>query len=191
MISAAETSNKFQKTRFWKEKSVEDVVTLEPTAQARLLCIGWKSKSLTSFLFSKIIKPSLVFSHCLQVGNDLWSNIYFWKHFIVVESSNNVVEKCNPLIGRKPQILGFVINFVHNNGDLESIYLIAWTFFCIIRICKRLSASSLSDTSNFWVVVAVCWWFDGHRSFQSWGWFQYPPWRVRIWTRAFKSLLFQ
>jgi hypothetical protein len=28
MISAAENSNKFQKSRFWKEKSVEDVVTL-------------------------------------------------------------------------------------------------------------------------------------------------------------------
>jgi hypothetical protein len=30
MISATENSNKFQKARFWKEKSVEDVVTLEP-----------------------------------------------------------------------------------------------------------------------------------------------------------------
>ncbi len=29
VISAAENSNKFQKFRFWKEKSVENVVTLE------------------------------------------------------------------------------------------------------------------------------------------------------------------
>ncbi len=29
VISAAEISNKFQKTRFWKAKSVESVVTLE------------------------------------------------------------------------------------------------------------------------------------------------------------------
>jgi hypothetical protein len=29
VISAAENSNKFQKTRFWKEKSVENAVTLE------------------------------------------------------------------------------------------------------------------------------------------------------------------
>ncbi len=28
VISAAENSNKFQKIRFWKEKSVEDMVTL-------------------------------------------------------------------------------------------------------------------------------------------------------------------
>jgi len=28
VISVAENSNKFQKTSFWKEKSVEDVVTL-------------------------------------------------------------------------------------------------------------------------------------------------------------------
>jgi hypothetical protein len=37
VISAAENSNKFQKTRFWKEKSVEDVVTLGPMAQAILV----------------------------------------------------------------------------------------------------------------------------------------------------------
>jgi hypothetical protein len=34
VTSASENSNKFQKTRFWKEKSVEDLVTLGPTAQA-------------------------------------------------------------------------------------------------------------------------------------------------------------
>jgi len=34
VISAAEYSNKFQITRFWKEKSDEDVVTLGPTTQA-------------------------------------------------------------------------------------------------------------------------------------------------------------
>ncbi len=32
MISAAEILNKFQKTRFWKEKSVEDEFTLGPRA---------------------------------------------------------------------------------------------------------------------------------------------------------------
>jgi hypothetical protein len=31
VISAAENSNKFPKTRFWKEKSVEEVITLGPT----------------------------------------------------------------------------------------------------------------------------------------------------------------
>jgi len=29
MISTAENSNKFHETKFWKEKLVEDVVTLE------------------------------------------------------------------------------------------------------------------------------------------------------------------
>jgi hypothetical protein len=37
VISAAENSNKFQKTRFWREKSVEDMVTLGPMAQATLV----------------------------------------------------------------------------------------------------------------------------------------------------------
>jgi hypothetical protein len=39
MISATEKSNKFQKTRFWKEKSAEDMVTLGPTAEATLISI--------------------------------------------------------------------------------------------------------------------------------------------------------
>jgi hypothetical protein len=44
VISADENTNEFQRTRFWKEKSVEDVVTLGPTAQATLvLC---KSKKM-------------------------------------------------------------------------------------------------------------------------------------------------
>jgi hypothetical protein len=37
MISTTENSNKFQQIRFWKEKSVEDVVTLGPMAQATLV----------------------------------------------------------------------------------------------------------------------------------------------------------
>ncbi len=37
VISAAEKSNKLPKIRFWKEKSVEDVVTLGPTPQATLV----------------------------------------------------------------------------------------------------------------------------------------------------------
>jgi hypothetical protein len=37
VISAAENSTKFQKTGFWKEKSVEDVVTLGQKAQATLV----------------------------------------------------------------------------------------------------------------------------------------------------------
>jgi hypothetical protein len=32
VMSAIKNSNKFQKTKFWKEKSVEDVVTLGPMA---------------------------------------------------------------------------------------------------------------------------------------------------------------
>ncbi len=39
VISAHENSNKFQYTRFWKEKSVEDVVTLGPMAHATLVYI--------------------------------------------------------------------------------------------------------------------------------------------------------
>jgi hypothetical protein len=37
VIFAAENSNKFQKTRFWKEKSVEAAVSVGPTAHATLV----------------------------------------------------------------------------------------------------------------------------------------------------------
>ncbi len=37
VISATENSNKFKITRFWKEKSVEYVVTLGSMAQATLV----------------------------------------------------------------------------------------------------------------------------------------------------------
>jgi hypothetical protein len=37
MIFTIENSNKFQKTWFWKEKSIEDMITLGPTAQATLI----------------------------------------------------------------------------------------------------------------------------------------------------------
>jgi hypothetical protein len=49
MISAAENLNKFQKTRFWKEKSVEDVVTLEG------LAINSSTISFHIWLFKKWI----------------------------------------------------------------------------------------------------------------------------------------
>jgi hypothetical protein len=37
VISAAENSNKFQKTTLWKDNSLEDVVTFGPTAQSTLV----------------------------------------------------------------------------------------------------------------------------------------------------------
>ncbi len=39
VLSVTENSNKFQKTRFWKEKLVEYEFTLEPTAQATLVWV--------------------------------------------------------------------------------------------------------------------------------------------------------
>jgi hypothetical protein len=37
VIFAAENLNKFQKTKFWKENSVEDMVTFRPMMQATLV----------------------------------------------------------------------------------------------------------------------------------------------------------
>ncbi len=51
VISATENSNKFQKTRFWKEKSVENVVTLEG------LPFNSSMISFHIWLFKKSIHP--------------------------------------------------------------------------------------------------------------------------------------
>jgi len=44
VISTGENSNKFQKTRFWKEKSIENMVTPGPTTKATLVLM--KSSSI-------------------------------------------------------------------------------------------------------------------------------------------------
>jgi hypothetical protein len=49
VISASENSNKFQKTKFWKEKSVENMVTLEG------LPFNSSMKSFHIWLFKKSI----------------------------------------------------------------------------------------------------------------------------------------
>ncbi len=56
MISAAENSNKFPKTRFWKEKSVENVATLEglPFNSSMLLFHIWLLKKLTHTLQNNV-----------------------------------------------------------------------------------------------------------------------------------------
>jgi hypothetical protein len=48
VISATENSNKFQKTRFWKEKSVENVVKLEglPFNSSMISFNIWQFKKL-------------------------------------------------------------------------------------------------------------------------------------------------
>jgi hypothetical protein len=55
MISAIENSNKFRKTRFWKEKSVEDMVTLGPMAQDTLV--------LSSAIYVTTYLPTYVIVH--------------------------------------------------------------------------------------------------------------------------------
>jgi hypothetical protein len=58
VISAAEKSNKFPKTRFWKEKSVEDVdqSTLGTMAQATLVYRSTFSALALIILFSVLPK---------------------------------------------------------------------------------------------------------------------------------------
>ncbi len=51
MIFATENSNKFQKARFWKEKSVQDVVTLGPTAQGILVLSKLEIKAQMTIKF--------------------------------------------------------------------------------------------------------------------------------------------
>ncbi len=56
MISATENSNKFPKTRFLKEKSVEDVVTLGPTAQATLISVMQHHSTMPPTSIQRLVK---------------------------------------------------------------------------------------------------------------------------------------
>jgi hypothetical protein len=53
VIFAVENSNKFQKTRFWKEKSIENVVTLGPMTHATLVHIEIISQSKLKTILPK------------------------------------------------------------------------------------------------------------------------------------------
>ncbi len=65
VISAAENSKKFQKTRFCKEKSVEEVVTLGPTAQATLVIMICQSETgiKRQIIFTTIFWPQWSNTH--------------------------------------------------------------------------------------------------------------------------------
>jgi hypothetical protein len=56
VIYAAENSNKFQKTRFWKENSVEDKFTLGSTAQASLVIVEEIYGDTNNFIHELLIK---------------------------------------------------------------------------------------------------------------------------------------
>jgi len=88
-ISAPENSNKFQKTRFWKEKSVENVVTLGPMAQATLAGFEFPlqphSRSLLgvmrSLKGSKVLGKALGRVHSQKKGpmsSPRFENILIW-----------------------------------------------------------------------------------------------------------------
>ncbi len=54
-VISALNSNKFQKTRFWKAKSVEDMVTLGPRAQATLIYTVATAKKTSTCNIKKVL----------------------------------------------------------------------------------------------------------------------------------------
>jgi hypothetical protein len=67
MIFATENSNKFQKTRFWKERSVENVVTLEGLPFMISFYI-WLFKKLVHTLQNNVHMLSFLFVMCSHLG---------------------------------------------------------------------------------------------------------------------------
>jgi len=67
VISTFENSNKFQKTKFWKEKSVEDVVTLRPTTHATLVVID----TCWSHLVHKFCASFIIIDFAIHVTNSM------------------------------------------------------------------------------------------------------------------------
>jgi hypothetical protein len=71
VISTTENSNKFQKTRFWKEKSVEDMVTLES--------LPFNSKKRNCDVPLVLMERSLRFKfngiYVVRFGFRMWDNV--------------------------------------------------------------------------------------------------------------------
>jgi len=81
VISATENSNKFQKTRFWKENAVEDVVTGGVTAQATLVTIMFESKKLKKI---QAHETKRVRAYVQEITNErqiIWRNTYLKAFF--------------------------------------------------------------------------------------------------------------
>jgi hypothetical protein len=54
MTSTTEISNKILKTKFWKEKSVENMVTLGPMAQATLIILMIQKDNIMLYYYVKV-----------------------------------------------------------------------------------------------------------------------------------------
>jgi hypothetical protein len=54
VTSTTESSNKFLKTRFWKEKLVRDMVTLGPMAQATLVILMTQRDNIMLYYYLKV-----------------------------------------------------------------------------------------------------------------------------------------
>ncbi len=54
MTSTTEISNKILKTKFWKEKSVENMVTLGPMAQATLVILMIQKDNIMLYYYVKV-----------------------------------------------------------------------------------------------------------------------------------------
>jgi hypothetical protein len=78
VISTFENSYKFQKTKFWKEKSVENVdgFTLGPTAQATL---AYTKKTLEIYQ-NDGFENIYMYLHHISSPNDLRTYIVFINH---------------------------------------------------------------------------------------------------------------
>jgi hypothetical protein len=96
LISAAE--NKFQKTRFWKETSVEDVVTLGPTAQSTLIS---NEPTMLLGLQCSILLPIRLFQGLSQI-----SILYFCPNVLCIATAKIPmrVEGCNQIMIKTREI---------------------------------------------------------------------------------------
>ncbi len=89
VVSATENSNIFQKIRFWKEKSVEDVVTLGPAAQPTLVKTK-KRKHPTKLATKFEFIPKLAPQHLQQEPTSYFlkplKSLLILAHFHVVKN---------------------------------------------------------------------------------------------------------
>jgi len=104
--SAIENSNKFQKTRFWKDKSIENVVTLEglPFNSSMISFHFWMFKKLIHTLQNNVHMLSFLFCNGFTLGPTTHATLVTIK----------IIKVALHLVYFEKQILGRVIFLKHS-----------------------------------------------------------------------------
>jgi len=167
VISAAENSNKFQITRFWKEKSVEDVVTLGPMAQATLVWLMCSKEDTFDKDFGKLRMKTFMFMY-LQHSTQHTQKVP-WYH--TIQSKGLTIEWCKFWCHARKNVNSSPWNFhLHNtitilHENLKALircWVMSYNLFINGLLINTSYHFGLSFAQWFYNLLLLGWKFHNH-----------------------------